>query len=76
MATHDALLVLIHPLIPFAPHAARGQGSNRGIDVVDWDVEDGVGGGGVVRCGIDEDVTAAGEMQRQQAMLLGGSARP
>jgi hypothetical protein len=76
MATHDALLVLIHPLIPFEPHAARGKLVNRGVDVVDREVEDGVGGGGVVRLGIDESVPIAGEMQRQQAMLLGGSARP
>ena len=63
-AAGDALLVLLEALVPLETHAARGQLVNGRVDVVDREVEDGVGRGGVIRLGVDERAPIAGKVQR------------
>jgi hypothetical protein len=53
-------------------HPARGEFSHGLVDVLDREVEDRVGGWGVVGPGIDEGVPVTGQMPGQQPVLLGG----
>src|SRR5580693_8427885 len=67
----DALGVLLHPRVALEAHASAGQLIDGRVDVVDLEVEDGEAGRGVIGLRIDQCVSAAGQPQREQAVLFG-----
>src|SRR5690349_3338495 len=69
-AAGDALLVLFETLVALEADAALGEPVDGGLDVVDLEVEDGVGGGLVVGLAVDECVATVAELQRHHAELV------
>ena len=71
LAAPDALLVGLQlPGVLLEGHAGGDQAVHGPVDVVDREVEDRVDGRLVVGLGVDEHVPVAGDVQRQQVVLL------
>src|SRR5919106_2013367 len=64
----DALLVLLEAVVALKAHAAARKLVDGTLDVVHLEVQDRVGGRGVVGFHVDERVSVAGEMQRHKAV--------
>src|SRR5580692_9811474 len=67
----DALVVLAAAVIFLQLDAPADQFVHGRVDVIDGEVEDRVGRRRVVGLGVDQRVAAAGQVQGQQAVLLG-----
>jgi hypothetical protein len=75
----DAPVVLVESVVALEPHATLRESVDSLVDVLDREVEDRVVRRRVVRPGVDERVSPAREVQRQQAVcseVLTSSAWP
>jgi hypothetical protein len=66
---HDALVVR-HAVVVLDAHAARGELVDRGLDVVDREVQDRVRRRLVVGLRVDQRRAVARDVQREQAVRL------
>jgi hypothetical protein len=64
----DALVVLAGAVIFLQHYAPADQFVDGRVDVIDGEVEDREGRGGVIGLGVDQRVPAAGQVQGQQAL--------
>ena len=70
MSAHDSLFVRLDvgQIINLKTHAALCQLIDRLIHIIHREIKNGERGGSVIRLRINENITAAGKMQRQQAI--------
>jgi rod shape-determining protein MreB len=70
LVSADAFLVLADALVPLELRAAGDQFVDRGVDVVNLEVEDRVSGWRVVRLRVHNCVATASQVQREESVLL------